>query len=194
MLFLSIALLSGCSSVSTNQVSNQNVTKLNEVSASQLLNNQSAQKEQVFIAEVSKQKGASFSVGVDISSGFNIKANANGTVEKTPANISTVDVYLLKLPSTFAAGDPLGVGNVNVLKSFTGINALSKTGSNFTVTFQGVPGLATDQYWVGIIAKDSAGTVINKAPATAWTGNTLTSAPALSLSSTGVGVDSTTLA
>ncbi|RYY00614.1 hypothetical protein EON78_00665 [bacterium] len=190
-----IALLSGCSTVSANQVANQNVTKLSEVSALKLLENNSDQKQQVFIAEVSKEKGASFSINIDMKSGFNVKDNTNGIAEKTTANINKVDVYLLKLPSTFAAGgDPLGASDVNVVKSFTGVNALSKTGNNFTVTFQNVPGLANDQYWVGIIAKDSSDNIINKSPSTAWTGNTLTNAPALRLSSNGVGVDTTTLA
>ena len=190
-----VALLSGCSTVASNQVANQNVVKLNEVSASQLLGNQSPEKQQVFIAEVSKEKGASFSVGVNINSGFNVKANVDGSVQKTSANIAKVDVYLLSLPSGFAAGgDPLGAANVNVVKSFTGASALSKTGASFIITFQNVPGLATNQYWVGVVAKDSSGNVIAKPPATPWTVNTLSVAPALSLSGSGVGVDTSTLA
>ncbi len=191
-----VALLSACSTVATNQVTNQNVTKLDAVSTAQLLNNQSNAKQQVFLAEVSKEKGASFSVSVNINSGFNVKNNTDGVLAKGVGDINKVDVYLLSLPSGFSGTNPLGVSTAsNVVKSFTGTSALSKTGANFTITFQGVPGLATpNQYWVGIVAKDSTGNVINKAPSTPWTLDTLTGASNLSLSSSGVGVDATTLA
>lgn len=182
-LLISLFLLASCST-QNNITSNKSVTQ-SVVSTS---------NSDTFIAKVSEQKGASIPVSIVFNTKFNTKAvNTDGIVEKKPSDITKVDVYLLSLNSTFNGTDPLGLGtpNANVVKSFT----IAKTGSSFNILLTNIPGLATpNQYWVGIVAKDTNGNVISKAPGTAWAGGTLSAAPALSLSTTGVGVDATTLA
>lgn len=144
-----------------------------------------------YVAQLSTNNGANFSVKINFDSGFKVKVSSNGTAAKQPNDITKVDVYLLKLPSGFSGTDPLGSGSANVVKSFTDV---AKTGSTISMTFKNVPGLASPNlYWVGVVAKDNS-SVISKAPSTAWTGQTLTSAPAMALSSSGIGVDPTTLA
>ncbi|MEK7434771.1 MAG: hypothetical protein AABZ74_16680 [Cyanobacteriota bacterium] len=150
--------------------------------------------EDVILADLGTQNGAEFKVKIDIKEGFTTKANVNGTAEKKLSDIAKADVYLLSLASAPAAGsNPLGVANANVIKSFTGV-AKTDGGTGFTLLFKGVPGLATNQYFVGVVLKDSANNVINKAPTTPWTLDTLATSSSLAVSSSGVGVNNTTFA
>ncbi|MEK7434770.1 MAG: hypothetical protein AABZ74_16675 [Cyanobacteriota bacterium] len=155
----------------------------------------SNQDSNTILVDLGKESGVQFSAKINLTEGFKTKASVSGAVEKKLTDISKVDVYLLSLTSVPTAGsNPLGVANANVITSFTGGSALSKTGASFNVLFKNVPGLATNQYFVGVVLKDSANNVINKAPGTPWTLDTLTTAPALAVSSSGIGVNTTTLA
>lgn len=162
----------------------QTVNQQSNVNQTKTINNDAT------VINVSDKAGASFGATINLNS-FSTKASVSGSSAKQPSDVAKVDVYLLKLPSGFSGTDPLGSGSANVAKISSD---LVKTGSSFNVLFKNVPGLATNQYWVGIVAKDSSGNVIAKPPTTAWTGQTATSAPAMALSTTGIGVDSTTLA
>ena len=189
-----LPLLASCSAPVSNLVSvqsaqqNQVEQKYNVVET----NKQVIQPkiDNLTVITVSDKEGASFGANINLNS-FGTKASTSGTPAKQPGDVAKVDVYLLKLPSGYNGTDPLGTANANVAKMSVD---LAKTGSTFNVLFKNVPGLATNQYWVGIVAKDSGGNVIAKGPATVWTGQTATSASALSLSTSGVSVDPTTLA
>lgn len=147
------------------------------------------------VADLGKEAGAQFGVKINLTEGFKTKASVNGIVEKKLTDIAKVDVYLLSLAAAPTAGsNPLGGAGANIVTSFTGVAGLVKTGASFNVLFKNVPGLATNQYFVGVVLKDSTGAVINKAPATPWVLDTLATAPDLLVSSTGVGVSTTTLA
>lgn len=173
---LILPLMAGCSAPVVQNV----ISKPSLVSQSQ--NN-------LTVINVSDKAGASFGVKVNLD-GFSTKANVDGKPAKQPSDVNKVDVYLLKLPSGFTGTDPLGTSSENVIKSFTNV---SKSDTGFNILFKNVAGMSVDQYWVGIVAKDTNGNVISKGPSIAWTGQTATSVPAMSLSSSGIGVDSTTL-
>ncbi|MEK7434769.1 MAG: hypothetical protein AABZ74_16670 [Cyanobacteriota bacterium] len=186
VLSLTTIFLASCGVASNVNNSNQlkNVD-ISEISA----------KNNILEADMGTKGGAEFKIDVKISDGFKTKASVSGAVEKKLTDIAKVDVYLLSLTSAPTAGsNPLGVANANVLKSFTGATSIAKTGGSISLLFKGVPGLATNQYFVGVVLKDSGSAVINKAPGTPWTLDTLTTAPSLTVSSSGVGVDPTTLA
>lgn len=173
LITLVFSLVSACSSVTSIQ-QNSNIEK------------------DSFIAKVSNEKGASIPVKINFSSGFNTKANENGQAAKLISDVAKIDAYLFKLPLSFSGTNPFGTADSNLVTSF--LNT-SKTGANFNLLFTNVPGLtSTLNYYVGIVVKDSSGNVINKAPSTAWTNETLTNTPSLLLSNTGVGVDETTFA
>jgi hypothetical protein len=143
-----------------------------------------------YVAQLSPNNGAKFTVKIDFNSGLKVKSSISGTEAKLPNDITKIDLYLLKLPSGFTGTDPLGTNNNNLIKSFIDI---PKSGSTFSMTFKNVPGLDNpNQYWIGVVAKDNSG-IISKKPSIAWTGSTA-SIPALSLSSGGIGVNSTTFA
>lgn len=151
--------------------------------------------DKVYVADLGVRKGGQFLTKVDFNS-FSVKApanpNVNGIPAKTPADVATVDVYLLKLPSNFnplITTDPFSVANANVFYSKTG---LAKTGASINLLFTGLPGDAANYYWVGVIARDAGNNVISKS-GSAWTATTATY-PGLNISSTGIGVDATTLA
>lgn len=153
--------------------------------------------DKVYVADFGVNKGGQFLTKVNFNT-FSVKApaanpNVNGIPAKTPADVATVDVYLLKLPSNFnplITTDPFSTANVNVFYSKTG---LAKTGASINLLFTGLPGnVPTTHYWVGVIAKDAGNNVISKSGA-AWTATTATY-PGLNISSTGIGVDATTLA
>ena len=120
----------------------------------------------VSVVDVGQGKiGASFSAKVNFKEGFAVKANTNGAIAKTNANISTVDAYLIELATAPTAGsDPLAskvAGPIN----------LAKTGTGFTVLFKNVPeNAAGKSYYIGLVAKDTGGIVISKNPATDWSG------------------------
>ena len=126
------------------------------------------------------------------TSNFKIKVNSSGVVEKKLTDVAKVDVYLIQLTAPPTAGsDPLGVANANVVKAFTNV-AKTDTGTGFNLIFKGVPtNTATNQYYVGVVVKDTLGNVISKAPAIPWTGNTLATASNMAITSTGVGVNAT---
>lgn len=152
--------------------------------------------DKIYVADLGVKKGGQFLTKIDFNS-FSVKApianpNVNGIPAKTPADVATVDVYLLKLPSNFnplITTDPFSTANANVFYSKTG---LAKTGANINLLFTGLPGDATNYYWVGVVAKDAGNNVISKS-GSAWTATTATYA-GLNMSSTGIGVDATTLA
>lgn len=194
-----VVLLSACSTANTNlnvekkaDIQKTNVVStLKEASITQLKQDN---VQNVVLADMGAKDGASFKIDVKVADGFKTKANVSGIVEKKLTDIANVDVYLLSLAAAPTAGsNPLGVANANVVKSFAGV-VKTDTGTGFTLLFKGVPGLATNQYFVGIVLKDSTSTVINKAPATPWTLDTLATSPSLAVSSSGVGVNTTTLA
>jgi len=181
--FLIVLPLISCSANTPNNVLDK------KIETNQVIVKPQVSEERLIIAQVSDKVGASFMTKLNLNS-FSSKANVNGTPAKQPSDVSTVDVYLLSLPSGFTGTDPLGTANANVVRTFTN---LAKTGSSFNILFKNVPGLATNQYYVGIVAKDSGNNIISKLNTT-WTGQTATSASSMSLSTTGVGVDATTLA
>ncbi|MEK7434493.1 MAG: hypothetical protein AABZ74_15280, partial [Cyanobacteriota bacterium] len=88
------------------------------------------QNNNVFIANMGDKKGANIAVNFNFSNGFTTKANVNGTSAKTGADISKVDVYLVKLTSATDT-DPLAPANII---PGSPIN-LTKTGTNFSVLF-----------------------------------------------------------
>lgn len=154
--------------------------------------------DKVYVADFGVNKGGQFLTKVNFNS-FSVKApvanpNVNGIPAKTPADVATVDVYLLKLPSNFnplITTDPFSTANANVFYSKTG---LAKTGASINLLFTGLPGDATNYYWVAVVAKDAGNNVISKSTTgVVWTGTTATYA-GLNMSSTGIGVDATTLA
>ena len=126
----------------------------------------SIQNNDVQVADIGQGKiGASFSAKVNFIEGFSVKANTNGAIAKTNANIASVDAYLIELTAAPAAGsDPLAskvAGPIN----------LAKTGTGFTVLFKNVPANAAGKsYYIGLVAKDSGSIVISKNPATDWSG------------------------
>lgn len=153
--------------------------------------------DKIYVADLGVKNGGQFLTKVDFNS-FSVKApaanpNVNGIPAKTPADVATVDVYLLKLPSNFnplITTDPFSTANANVFYSKTG---LAKTGASINLLFTGLPGdVATTHYWVGVVARDAGNNVISKSGG-AWTATTATYA-GLNISSTGIGVDATTLA
>lgn len=130
-----------------------------------------ANNNNVYVADVGNGKiGASFSTKITFKEGFNVKANVNGTPAKINSDIAKVDAYLVELTSAPAVGsDPLA-GLV------TGGSVLNivKTGASFSILFRNVPpNTAGKKYFVGLVAKDTAGNVISKNPATDWTGASL---------------------
>lgn len=141
-----------------------------------------AQENNIQVVDVGNGKitGASFMAKINFQEGFNTKANTNGALAKTLSDINKVDAYLLELSSAPAAGsDPLAapVGSAMGLSK-------SGTGTGFTVLFKNVPISASGKrYYVGLVAKDTAGNVISKNPATDWTGASANKG--LAISSTG---------
>lgn len=134
-------------------------------------------------------KGATITAKLNINT-FKTKASSSGTAAKTFTDVAKVDVYLFQisgaLSSVPAGSDPLATGNVSA--SVTNLAKTATTGS-FTLTFKNVPPNTSNlEYWVGVVAKDSTNAVIAKPPATAWTGNTFTTAPALAVTTSGVTV------
>lgn len=150
--------------------------------------------EQLYIANLGSKNGSQFLVKFDFNS-FNTKASENGIPAKTATDVTSVDVYLFTLSSTFNTSlltdrDPFGTSSANLFWSRTGV---AKNGTAINLLFTGVPGLAGGKhYWAGVVARDSGNNIISKSGVT-WTGTTSTYA-GFNLSSTGVGVDPTSLA
>jgi len=148
-------------SLTMTACSSQNVVNQSTVESQQKAN-------QVYVADIGNGKvGASFSTTINFKEGFNVKANVNGSVAKTSADIAKVDAYLLELTAAPTAGsDPLAG-----LVTGGSVMDIAKTGASFTILFRNVPAnTATKKYFVGLVAKDTAGNVISKNPATDWTG------------------------
>lgn len=162
--------------------------------------------EQLYIANLGTQNGAQILVKFDFNS-FKTKAtnpivgtedcvdgtNCDGIPEKTAADVASVDVYLFKLASNFnpaipAGKDPFGPSSQNLYWSKSGV---TKNGTAINLLFTGVPGDASNHYYAGVVARDSGNNVISK-NGYKWTGTTATYA-GFNLSSSGVGVDATSL-
>lgn len=122
----------------------------------------------LYVADIGHGKtGASFRTTINFSEGFKVKNNLDGTPAKVNSDIASVDAYLLELAASPAAGsDPLA-------SSFGSVMNIAKTSSgSFTILFQNVPANNTGKrYFVGLVTKDSGGTVISRNPAVDWTGS-----------------------
>jgi len=149
------------------------------------------QNNNVFIANMSDKKGANIAVNFNFSNGFTTKASVNGTAAKTGADISKVDVYLVKLTSATDT-DPLAPSNII---PGSPIN-LTKTGTNFSVLFKNVTGQPVGtNYYVALRAYDTGTNDLIKINngGTAWTGTTATTGAGRVALSNGVNVNATTL-
>ncbi|MEK7434773.1 MAG: hypothetical protein AABZ74_16690 [Cyanobacteriota bacterium] len=191
--FIAMALVSCAPNIPNtqiNKVSSSN-EKINVVSQLQEVNINGVVRQDTNFLTVS-EKGADLRINLSFSeaSSFKISANTDGVAEKKLTDVSKVDVYVLELSSAPTAGtDPFGTANANVFKSFTDV-AKTDSGTGFNILLKGLPTNNTGKsYFVGIVVKDTAGNAINKAPTTPWTGATLTNAPNIRITGTGVSVD-----
>ena len=198
LLSVSLLLLSACSNnvatVNKDSLSSQEQVNIVQLKKSGVI---SKDAKEVFIADIGNKEGASFSVNIDSSSGFNTKASTDGTVAKTSADIKSLNVYLIKhsdLDATYPNnGDPLN-------EVVAGPFALNRTGAGpYTVTFTNVGASpAGTKYYVAVRAYDAIGGIGNElikanngrtGAGNLWTGTTAATNK-ISVSTTGVAVGS----
>lgn len=193
-------LITGCKSEIINGTGNikyselSTIPKFKEVvkldSNSELLKNkkninQNSDYYQIKIGD----KGGEFLTKISFANGFNTKSSA-GTTSKSFPDVAKLDVYLAELSSAPVSGtdDPLVAGNI--IGSQNNISGSGAT-SDFNLLFSNVPANSgAKKYFVGVVAKDSSGNAIAKTPSPAWTGTTVSLAPTVYFTLTGVSVNS----
>lgn len=142
--------------------------------------------DQLYVSSLGTKNGGQFLVKFGFNS-FKTKASENGIPAKVGSDVSSVDVFLFKLPTNYDVNtnkNPFGSGGSNVFWSKMGV---SKNGTSINLLFTGVPNDETKNYWVGVVARDSGDNIISKSGQT-WTGITGTYA-GFNLSEGGVMVD-----
>jgi hypothetical protein len=197
---LILLFITSCSNEKINLPENIHYTKINSLPGFSTVTKMEQRSEEfqkfnlpkdqeLYKIMVKNEKGGEFLTRISFEDGFKTEASSGSPARKAN-EVAKIDAYLVELAVAPAAGsDPLASISASVQN-------LAKSGSNpiFNLLFSNVPTNNTGkQYFVGIVAKDSSGTVISKPPNVSWSNNALSLAPTLSVTSTGATVNSSFL-
>ncbi|MFN4152135.1 MAG: hypothetical protein ACK4IX_14435, partial [Candidatus Sericytochromatia bacterium] len=197
LMALSLLLTSACSlgGFQKIEIDNTNQSEVRVATNKELnvLQNRGSLKasDKLYVANLGVKNGGQFLTKINFNS-FKTKASVDGVLAKTSEDVHSVDVYLLKLSSNYNPAvnkDPIALSKMTTDPVW--MRNMLKNGSEINLLFTGVPGLASKQYYVGVVAKDVDGNVISK-NGYVWTGDT-SSVEGFNLSSSGVGVNPTSL-
>lgn len=195
-ILITLMLTSACSlggfqkiQIDTTNPSDLRIATNNELNALQSRGTLKS-SDKLYIANLGVKNGGQFLTKINFNS-FKTKASVDGVPAKVSSDVTSVDVYLLKLPSNYNPvinKDPMDLSQANVFWSKPNV---AKNGSEINLLFTGLPGDSSKHYYVGVVAKDSLGNIISKNGFN-WTGET-SSHTGFNISSSGVGVNQTTL-